>query len=245
MAVTLVCRGHVYGRTMMVYELSEYQDVALNREFTFVTVVTRKGYRRYEVDAQGEYVLRFNAGLGYAGDDLRDAIVYVTKMHEDVPNAHVGAGDDIVEKIVRMLLSVVAMEHDGRMAGLVEWEAILDPPLVGRPYMQGELPIVLVFEVVALNPQAIAVSGQDDALQLSITVSPTVGLSPEERLEVTVCKENDGDLQAEDGYGSSRTLRSEGTRAEEESRGGGDRPHSRFRRCGIVETEEPGGGGTR
>ncbi|GBG75353.1 hypothetical protein CBR_g19986 [Chara braunii] len=80
-----------------------------------------------------------DVGLGYVEADLRDVVVYVTKMHDDVPNVPTGAGDDIVDKIVQLLLLTVAAEHDGRMAGLVEWGAILDEPLSDRYYMHGEM----------------------------------------------------------------------------------------------------------
>ncbi|GBG89653.1 hypothetical protein CBR_g49441 [Chara braunii] len=131
--------GNVCGRTVVVYEMTELRDVMLDRDFGFVSADTRFNYRSYEVDANGTLVLRMEMGLGYVGDDLRDVAVYVTKVHDDVPNRAGGGGDDLVEKIVRMLLSCVANEHDGRMAGIAEWEAHLDAPLEARPYLHGEL----------------------------------------------------------------------------------------------------------
>ncbi|GBG74033.1 hypothetical protein CBR_g17743 [Chara braunii] len=106
---------------------------------TYLAVDTKYGYREYEVDANGVLVMRLQLGLGYVGDDLRDASVFVTKLHEDVPNGYSGREEDIIEHVVRLLLSSIALEHDGRMTGIAEWEVILDAPLVGRPYLHGEL----------------------------------------------------------------------------------------------------------
>ncbi|GBG91443.1 hypothetical protein CBR_g52398 [Chara braunii] len=135
----VVCRDQVAGRTIVVYGMSKHSDYRPNRDFGFVAFINRHGYRQYEVDANGVLVLRLKLGMGYVGDDLRDATVFVTKLHNDVPDSYRGRGEDIIEGIIRFLLSVIASELDGRMTGIAEWEAILDAPLVGRPYLHGEL----------------------------------------------------------------------------------------------------------
>ncbi|GBG65997.1 hypothetical protein CBR_g54976 [Chara braunii] len=117
MSAKVVCRGQVRGRTVVVYEMLEHRDHQPDRDFGFVAADNRFGYRSYEVDANGVLVLILEVGLGYVGDDLRDVSVYVTKKHDDVPNGYVVREEDIVERIVRMLLSPIALEHDGRMTG--------------------------------------------------------------------------------------------------------------------------------
>ncbi|GBG59551.1 hypothetical protein CBR_g49811 [Chara braunii] len=134
-----VAKREVAGCTIVVYEMSEHRDYRPDRDFGFVAAVNRHGYRQYEVDANGQLVLRIELSLGYVGEDLRDGTVFVTKLHDDVPNSYRGRREDIIERIVRLLLPVIASEHDGRMTGIAEWKAILDAPLVGRPYLHGEL----------------------------------------------------------------------------------------------------------
>ncbi|GBG72353.1 hypothetical protein CBR_g11930 [Chara braunii] len=112
--------GKVCGRTVVIYEMFGLRDYMSDRDFGFVAADTRYGYRHYEVDANGLLVLRLEVGLRYVGDDLRDVAVFVTKVHDDVPNRHVGGGDNLIEKIIRLLLSCVADEHDSHLAGIVE-----------------------------------------------------------------------------------------------------------------------------
>ncbi|GBG86194.1 hypothetical protein CBR_g41098 [Chara braunii] len=119
--------------------MTDHRDHRSDRDFGFVAADTHFGYRHYEVDANGILVLRLEMGLEYVGNDLCDVAIFVTKLHEDVPYQHVGEGDDVVKKIDRLLLSSVALEHDGRLAGIAEWEGILDTPLIGRCYLHGEL----------------------------------------------------------------------------------------------------------
>ncbi|GBG64024.1 hypothetical protein CBR_g40270 [Chara braunii] len=111
--------------------MTELRDYMPDCDFGFVGGDTRFGYRSYEVDANGTMVLRLELGLGYVGDDLRDVGVFVIKVHDYVPNSPGVGGDDLVEKIVRLLLSTVAR--------IAEWEAQLDATLVARPYLHGEL----------------------------------------------------------------------------------------------------------
>ncbi|GBG66945.1 hypothetical protein CBR_g74632 [Chara braunii] len=102
MSVSFVARGHIAGRVVMAFEMCDLRDYQLNRDFDFTSAVDRHEIRHYELDANGELVLRLVIGLGYDGEYLREVIVYVTKVGADVPNVHVGASEDIVESVVRL-----------------------------------------------------------------------------------------------------------------------------------------------
>ncbi|GBG82998.1 hypothetical protein CBR_g36527 [Chara braunii] len=100
MSVTFVTHGHVGSRVVMVFELGNLRGTRRGHEFEFMSAVTNHQIRHYELDAHGELALRFVMGLGYAEEYLREVIVYVTKVHKDVLNAHVGDGEDTIESMV-------------------------------------------------------------------------------------------------------------------------------------------------
>ncbi|GBG80116.1 hypothetical protein CBR_g30483 [Chara braunii] len=139
MAANLVSRGHILGRVVMAYELTDSRDFTEGREFKFMASVTRHSIRHYEIDSRGELMLRLAVGIGYENDFLRDVIVNVSKEHDDVPNRPEGVGEDVVELMIQLMTLSLLKEHDGRLAGIVEWEAILDAPLEGRNYLRGEV----------------------------------------------------------------------------------------------------------
>ncbi|GBG66707.1 hypothetical protein CBR_g68691 [Chara braunii] len=119
--------------------MRDLRDFRMGRVFEFTGSVSRHEIRHYEIDARGELSLRLVVGLGYDGEYLRDVIVYVTKVDNDVPDRHVGATVDIVECMVRLVTTAILSEHGDYLSSIVEWEAILDAPLVGRGYMRGVL----------------------------------------------------------------------------------------------------------
>ncbi|GBG83288.1 hypothetical protein CBR_g36999 [Chara braunii] len=139
MAVSLVAWGHVGGRVVMAFEMRDLRDFRMGREFEFTGAVSRHEICHYEIDAGGQLSLRLVVGLGYDEEYLRDVIVYVTKVHDDVPDRHVGVGEDIVECMVCLVTTAILSEHGDYLSSIVEWEAILDAPLAGRAYMHGDL----------------------------------------------------------------------------------------------------------
>ncbi|GBG70334.1 hypothetical protein CBR_g6462 [Chara braunii] len=120
MAVSLVAGGHVGGRVVMAFEMRDLRDFRMGREFTFTGAVSWHEIRHYEIDARGELSLHLVVGLGYDGEYLRDVIVYVTKVHNNVPDRHVGAGVDIVECMVSGYMGVdKGLYSPGAEAGMV------------------------------------------------------------------------------------------------------------------------------
>ncbi|GBG77531.1 hypothetical protein CBR_g23976 [Chara braunii] len=90
----------------------DLHDTRLGREFEFMGAVTNHQIRHYEIDARGELVLRLVVGLGYAKEFLHEVIMYVTNVHEDVPDAHVGAGEDIVESMMEPVIATTVKAEE-------------------------------------------------------------------------------------------------------------------------------------
>ncbi|GBG86066.1 hypothetical protein CBR_g40967 [Chara braunii] len=139
MGVCVFCRGIISGEGVMVYEMRHQRDGYHTREFEFANGVTRESIRFYEVDVDGALAMKMDVGLGFFGNNLGHVLIYVTTVGDMIPNQWGGHPVNVLGEIVLLYVSTLADMYADRMDSIPFWRCILDPPLVGRPYLHGEV----------------------------------------------------------------------------------------------------------
>ncbi|GBG75586.1 hypothetical protein CBR_g20217 [Chara braunii] len=101
--------------------------------------ITRRETRFYSVDVDGRPAVDLDVALGFARGMLSHVLFWVKKTGEDIPNDWVMLAHDIVGDIVLKCVENLATVHDGRLDMGASVYMFLDPPLVGRGYLHGEI----------------------------------------------------------------------------------------------------------
>ncbi|GBG93500.1 hypothetical protein CBR_g72115 [Chara braunii] len=101
--------------------------------------ITRRETRFYSVDVDGRPAVDVDVALGFARGKLPHVLFRVKKTGEDVPNDWAMLPQDIVDDIVLKCVENLATVHNGRLDMGSFFYAFLDPPVVGRGYLHGEI----------------------------------------------------------------------------------------------------------
>ncbi|GBG86965.1 hypothetical protein CBR_g44419 [Chara braunii] len=144
MDVITTCVGEIQGKAVEILELHHRQGDGCGKDFRYNRRVNSATVRHYRVTADGRLVLKLCVGLGYWDGLLREVTVFVIKASEDIPNEVPDGGVDEVAEMVELLTSDLLQEHGGKQIDFVEWEAVLEAPLVGssdaeKPHLQALL----------------------------------------------------------------------------------------------------------
>ncbi|GBG91931.1 hypothetical protein CBR_g54026 [Chara braunii] len=139
MDVITTCVGEVHGKPVEVQELRHRCGDGGGRDFRYSRRVNSDVFRHYRVTADGRLVMKLCMGLGYMEGLLCEVTVFVTKSLDDIPDTVPDGGVDVVANMVGLLTSDLLQEHADNQIDFVEWEAVLEAPLVGRRYMTAVL----------------------------------------------------------------------------------------------------------
>ncbi|GBG84609.1 hypothetical protein CBR_g38892 [Chara braunii] len=137
MAAELVWRKIVRGESVMCWERRRERDGFLPRAVPFGPKITRRCVLFYSVDVNRKAAVDVDAALGYRKRLLSHVLLWVKKVGDHIPNEW--AVVDIVGDIVTNLIKNLAVEHDGRLDMGAFYYTFMDPPLVGRGYLHGEI----------------------------------------------------------------------------------------------------------
>ncbi|GBG62809.1 hypothetical protein CBR_g32392 [Chara braunii] len=101
--------------------------------------IDRKSYRYYSVDVNGKAAADLDVAIGYHKRQLSHVLVWVKKLGSFIPDDWESLTVDILGDIILKLVDNLAEDHDWRLDKGVFSYTYLDPRLVGRGYLHGEI----------------------------------------------------------------------------------------------------------
>ncbi|GBG71374.1 hypothetical protein CBR_g8793 [Chara braunii] len=101
--------------------------------------IDQKSYHYYSVDVNGKATVDLDAAIGYHKRQLSHVLVWVKKVGSFIPDDWESLTVDIVGDIVLKLVDNLAEDHDWRLDNGAFFYTYLDPLLVGRGYLHGEI----------------------------------------------------------------------------------------------------------